>query len=98
MSLLDDNLDIGVKDVIEASCKVFVKRYILNYDTDTFIFTWGAIKPNSIMKYPRKYYLGIMNIDNICFMTVFNKYHQYDPYCCYSIIKNTTIYDILNFN
>ena len=99
MSLLDNNLDISVKDIIEVKCKTFINHYISNY-FDKFVFDWGSIKPDSIIKYPKRYYLGIMEDteENICYIAAFSKYKYLDPYCCYDIIKNTTLYDILNFN
>ena len=101
MSILDDNLDISVKDIIEAKCVTFINHYTSNH-FDKFVFDWGSIKSDSIIKYPKRYYLGIMEDagegENICYIAAFSKYKHLDPYCCYGIIKNTTLYDILNFN
>jgi hypothetical protein len=99
MSLLDNDFDINEKDIIEIKCVNWIKTHILR-DSEyiKFKFDWKTINFNSIIKYPKRYCIGIMEDceENIYYIAVFNKYYHYDPYCCYDIITNTTIHDILN--
>lgn len=79
MSLLDNNLDISVKDIIENACLQWVRNCTLG--TNEFIFEWGYTDPNNVINHPERYCIGTMNDMGKCYVTICNIKSYYTFYC-----------------
>lgn len=65
MSLLDENFDISIKDIIESKCKQYIRKMFSveeKYTDKYFDVIWGDILVENVINHPDRYGVAIKTV------------------------------------